>query len=317
LNPVRDLPEVAERLRADSLFPLGSGWYAQRVGSLPDFRPRDLLTWAGERWQRLQEGAASLPAAEWLARWPAVPLGKVREAALDLAALVDRKVDEKLAECIAQRRREPASLPPDEDHLARLVFGLLRSCAAMDGAPGLREVVRPNLPRSARAPYDLLLRHQDRTGAELRTGVRFLVAHHGNQTTTALRWLLEDARPPQRVFLVSDARVPLPLGRVGREHLAELQRRGPARFRMVELSLEEYLALEALQAVIRLARSGDLEVEFPPGQRRPVSEAEVIASHLRRQRYHARPLLRDLLGKSGCDASEEGWTIDEIMAREG
>jgi hypothetical protein len=148
--------------------------------------------------------------------------------------------------------------------------------------------------------------------------VRFLVAHHGNQTVAALRWLLEDGEPPRRVFLVSDARQPLPLGRVGQENLEELQRRGPGHFRAVELPLEEYLALDALQGVIGLTRAGDLDVEFPPGRRRPVSEAEVIASHHRRQRYLARPLLRALLEEgSGPEPAEETWTFDEIVAREG
>src|SRR5207302_762861 len=42
LAPVGDVPAVAARLAADALFPLGSTWYEQRVGHLPDFRPRDL-----------------------------------------------------------------------------------------------------------------------------------------------------------------------------------------------------------------------------------------------------------------------------------
>src|SRR5205823_689682 len=69
LEPLGALPALQARRAEDALFPLGSAWYAQRVGHLPDFRPRDLLTWAGERWQGLQEGLAGLPAQEWLERW--------------------------------------------------------------------------------------------------------------------------------------------------------------------------------------------------------------------------------------------------------
>jgi hypothetical protein len=63
----------------------------------------------------------------------------------------------------------------------------------------------------------------------------------------------------------------------------------------VELTYEQYAELDALSAVAGEARSGDLEVELPGGQLRPVTEREVIASHQRRGRYAAHPLLRQLL----------------------
>jgi hypothetical protein len=59
---------------------------------------------------------------------------------------------------------------------------------------------------------------------------------------------------------------------------------------------DEYFALEALHAVVGLARSGDLEVLLPSGERRPLTAAEVIASHHRRNRYLSQRVLGELLG---------------------
>jgi hypothetical protein len=132
--------------------------------------------------------------------------------------------------------------------------------------------------------------------------VRFAIAANGNSATASLRRLAEDPDRPERVVLVTDRRQPLPLGPRGREYLNELEQRGPARFRQVDLSFAEYAALDALQAVVGLARTGDLEVAYPSGQRRTVSAAEVIASHHRRQRYLAQPLLCELVGHT------DGWS---------
>ncbi len=56
--------------------------------------------------------------------------------------------------------------------------------------------------------------------------------------------------------------------------------------------------LEALHAVAGRARAGDVEVETRPGRSRPVSPDEVIASNVRRGRYLACAVLRELAGTS-------------------
>jgi hypothetical protein len=61
------------------------------------------------------------------------------------------------------------------------------------------------------------------------------------------------------------------------------------------LTFDRYAELEALQGVVGLARSGDLDIELPGGMSRRVAEQEVIESHLRCGRYLAHPLLRLLL----------------------
>src|SRR5207253_2917071 len=64
----------------------------------------------------------------------------------------------------------------------------------------------------------------------------------------------------------------------------------------------QYASLDALRDVVGMARSGDLEIESPPGTPRPVSEAEVIASHHRKDRYRGNRLLRPLLTEEPAPA---------------
>jgi hypothetical protein len=78
--------------------------------------------------------------------------------------------------------------------------------------------------------------------------------------------------------------------------LNRLQQRAPEGFRHLEVPPDESFALEALHAVVGLARSGDLEVLLPSGERRPLTATEVIASHHRRKRYLGQRVLAELLG---------------------
>jgi hypothetical protein len=63
------------------------------------------------------------------------------------------------------------------------------------------------------------------------------------------------------------------------------------------LTFEEYADLDALQAIVGLARSGDLEIELASGPSRRVSERDVIESHHRQDRYRTAALLREVLGE--------------------
>ena len=64
---------------------------------------------------------------------------------------------------------------------------------------------------------------------------------------------------------------------------------------MLELTFAELVELEALQRVVGLAKSRDLEIEPSPGRGRGVSEQEVIEAYHRHGRYLALPLIRALL----------------------
>jgi hypothetical protein len=303
LEPVASLPEIRALRGKDALFPLGSAWYEQRVGHLADFRPRDLLTWAGERWQALQAGLAGLPPEDWLERWPAVPEGKGSRPEGSLEEAIDRKVDEKLAEQAALRQRQPETLPPSEENLAGLVHELLRQCVGRAESHLLADVRQVAPPRPGSRPaYDLLVSQWRNDGTTGQLGVRFLCTTSAISAAGSLRRLVNNPDRAECVLLVTDERQPMSLGNRGSEYLKELGRPGPRQFRLREIAFADYVALDALQAVVGLARAGDLEVEFPHGRRRPVSEVEVIASHHRRQRYRALPLLRELLDPVGMTA---------------
>jgi hypothetical protein len=109
-----------------------------------------------------------------------------------------------------------------------------------------------------------------------------------------LRRFLKAAAAPGQLVLVTDQRRPLPLGPKGQEYWNKLQQGSPRKFRHVELTFGDILTLDALQAVVGQARSGDLEVEIG-GRSWPLGESDVMEALHRLGRYRSAPLLRDLL----------------------
>jgi hypothetical protein len=142
-------------------------------------------------------------------------------------------------------------------------------------------------PKSGPRPtYDIIVRHREKPGCpETRTALLFVVTASANSATGFLRRAAQDPQPPERVLLITDERRPLPLGNQGGQYLEQLRQRGSQRFQHIELTFAQYAALDALQAVVWMARSGDLRV----------SERDVVASHHRRGRYLALPPLREVL----------------------
>jgi hypothetical protein len=322
LNPAEGLAIVQARLdaflapfaalvsahrRADPLFPLGRGWQERYFQDKVEVRPRDVINWAREGWRQQQEVARQGGEA-WLAEWPcgagvspaspeAVSPTRQRGSPSPEEELIDRKVDEKMAEYRDGRLREEGP-PPDADHLAGLLLGLLQQCRDAGHLGGVQEVERlPPVRCRPPPPHDLtFLQTRPEGGPPRRTGVVVVIASNATAVTGFLRRLCEDARPPDRVVLVTDERVGLPLGPQGQEHLQEL-RRGRC-FQHLEVAPREYAELESLHQVARRARAGDLEIEPRPGEVRPVQEREVLDSHHRRGRYLASHLLAALLEMS-------------------
>ena len=66
LEPFLTLPEVRDRVEQDTLFPLGSDWHAQRCGGLSEFRTRDVIHWARDRWGQQQAKIRELGGPAWL-----------------------------------------------------------------------------------------------------------------------------------------------------------------------------------------------------------------------------------------------------------
>ena len=320
IQPYLGLDPVRRRWEKDALFPLGTAWFEDALGDKTAVRPRDVVTWTRQGWHREQEALRRLGGPRWLETW-----GERRTRRADdlpgatLDEVIDRKVDQKIQEHRAQRQREPQTLPPDADNLAGLVYTLLQQCRDQDEPPAVREVRRVETPKNGPRPsYHLLVRQQEANGRERTTGLIFLATANANSTAACLRRLLLDAQPPERVFVITEERRPLALGPQGKKHLERLRCRSAAAFRHIEIAFTDYAGLDALQAAVRMARSGDLEVEWPPGQTRPVSEPEVIRSHQRRRRYHRYSPLRDLWGAAMPEEAEgpPPFTPDEKDARE-
>lgn len=293
LEPFRELGPVRARREQDGLFPLGRAWHDEFLRDKIEVRPRDVLNGAREGWRREQQRLGEVGGSAWLEQWGARQ--PVVKGPVELPAdALDRKVAQKLAELQARRRQEPHTLPPDAGNLAGLVFALLKQCRQVGTEHRLLDVRRPPMPKPRKPPtYDLIVR-QSCGAEEVRTGLRFVATRSAGSTAAALRRLVQDPRPPEHVLLVTDERLPLRLAARGEQYLEQLQQLGERRFRHVELTFEDYAALDALQAVVGLARAGDLEIEPRPGQPRPVTEQEVIESNRRQRRYQTAPLLRDL-----------------------
>jgi hypothetical protein len=96
--------------------------------------------------------------------------------------------------------------------------------------------------------------------------------------------------------LIVDARDPLQLAEAGQACLDKLKSYSN-RFTLQSLDFEQYATLESFEAVVGLARSGDLEAVPPDGLIRPISEREVYESHHRHQRYLSPLILCQILGK--------------------
>jgi hypothetical protein len=306
LEPLVLLPGVKAQVGQDSLFPLGRGWYAERVGGLVDVQPRRVIDWGRERWEEQQARLAAEPLAEWLKTWerfgpPPPPLPRTQA--------VDALVGEKIGELVARRKQEPHTLPPGPENLSELVRTLLGQCLGRPAQYALAGVVQRASPKKTqRAPYDFEVRKAAGPGgAESGTGVLFVGTGSATSATGSLRRLLQATGPgqPESLLLVTEERLPLKVGAAGLGYLNDLSKPGKPPFTRLVLTFDQYAELDSLQAVVGLALSGDLEVDAGPGESRTVREDEVVASHHRGGRYLAHPLLRELLGENKATTEQE------------
>jgi hypothetical protein len=215
----------------------------------------------------------------------------------EIEAEIDRIVDRKIEEQVAHRRLHPGSLPPDAGNLAGLSELVLAHCDGNGaGRPYTVRGVERMKMRAGRLPaYDLKVRERREDGKEIVTGVLF-VTNIGLSATTALKRLLEDDQPPDhRILVTDDERRPLKVGARGAEYYRDLQKLGLGKFEHLKIGFDQCARLDALEAVVNLARAGDLAIEAPRGTNRPVAAREVIESHHRQNRYLNHPLLRPLL----------------------
>jgi hypothetical protein len=321
LEPFVSVPAVKEQLTQDSLFPLGRVWYDQRVSDSPDVQPRRVIDWARERWEQHQARLAAEAVTDWLGSWaregPVVRRGAREET-------VDALVAEKIAELTARRRQEPHTLPPSAENLAGLVHTLLQQCLNRPGQYPLTRLSRPvALKKTMRPPYHFRTHGAEQSdGKAPDVGVLFVGTGSATSAAGSLRRLVQAlaTATPARLLLVTEERQPLKLARAGQDYLKQLSARGSPAFSQKTLTFEQYAQLDALEAVVGLARSGDLEVEVGPGESPAVREDEVIASHHRHGRYLQQTLLAALLdlgpGKDPDPTHTKPPPVDEKDLRE-
>ncbi|HEV3115734.1 MAG TPA: hypothetical protein VGY58_01695, partial [Gemmataceae bacterium] len=304
-EPFADLEPLQSRLRADALFPLGKPWADEFLQNKIDVRPRDVLNWAREGWRREQQHLAHVDRSEWWLHRAGEKHadGAAPPTAVQIQQAIDQKIAQKIAEHEAQRQAEPDTLAPDADNLAGLVYALLNECLDEGLSYPVAAIERlASSPDRARNPYLLARIRGAGEEHETRVGLVFVSTASATSATAALRRLAREAQWPDRLLLITDARQPLPLAAKGREYLRRLEARGQDRFQRLELSFDQYAQLDALQASVGVARSGDLEIDLPGGQTRLVSEQEVIQSNVRCGRYQNAAILRELLGEATVSA---------------
>lgn len=281
LTPFEGEAEVKRHAFADRLFPLGEAWFADRFKNLTDIRPRRMIDAARERWEELQKSLdAASDKAKWLEQWP--NFGIIKPPVRKPEELIDEQVEKEVGGRVAKHTAKPGDLPPNADNLCGLVESLL-------AAGGVGLAVERTGTGSA---YDLLVKEAGAGGrGEQATGLVFVTSGNAVSVAAALRRPLDDKKRPARVLLVTDARVPLALGKLatakGRKYYDDLKKL-PG-FEHLTLPLSEYAALEALDTVARQA--ADLEISPHGAPARPLKKDEVFASYRRTGRLKAHPLL--------------------------
>lgn len=295
LSPFESLPAINEQFKGDGLFPLGSAWFRRMQGDSLELRPRDVLSWGRERWREIKQQIHDHSGAAWLAHWENKP-GPEPEppGEAEILACIDDKVAKKLEETVASRKLDAGNLPADAGNLLGLTKQLLEQCLDRGQGYTLRRVE----PRGKKA-VDLVV-HEQRPGdgQAVQNHVQFVVTGSKISAAFHLRKLLDSKGADCRVLVTDNDRFPLQLGAKGREYLEALEKLGN-RFVYVPLSFEQYAQLDALQAVVGQARSGDLEIEPRANCILPVTEEEVVDSHHRHRRYEQHPLLRIFLAEEG------------------
>jgi hypothetical protein len=304
--PFLGLDKVNLAREEDPLFPLGRAWSARTLLEQIEIRPRDVINLAHRGWQQQQARLRQVGGEDWLLSWAS---GEAPEPAPPAfwspgqrLAAIDKEVERQLLGARNELHAAPGNMPSDADQLAGVLNDVLQRLR--EPPLDLVEVERIPSPRRGAPPaYHLSLRRRTASG-ETTTGVLVMATGAAVAVTAFLKRLRQKSQPLDRVVLVTDERVGMPLGDKGEEHLEALKQRGPGQFLVLELTFSEHAELEALSAVLGRAKSGDLEVEPPGRPPEKVTVQEVIASPAWRKRALGHRLLRELAAAPAPAAAE-------------
>lgn len=186
LKSFEDLVEVQSHIKRDPLFPLGTKWFDKLGGDAIDFRPRDVLTLADDRWRAIRAELEQTDGRDWLEHWPrydSLPSPPGELTPEQIAAAVAAKVGQKLTEAVNSRRLHLGTLPADAGNLLGITRQLLQQCLDRPQYT-LAEIVSPT--KAARVKVDLVVRETERnTGKPVVNHVQFVVT--GSKTTAAAK----------------------------------------------------------------------------------------------------------------------------------
>jgi hypothetical protein len=205
----------------------------------------------------------------------------------------EESIDEVIGQAITDylaARPQPRELPSDAEQVGELILNLLQQCHSVDKGYGVVQAERVPTWKATPAVCDLVVRQQADGNAILRTGILVFTANRATAIAGYLKRLATETQPFDRLFLITEEHVGLPLGPRGMEYLQDLQQRSSVQLHTLELTADEHAEMAAMRAVVRQARGGSLTVD---GER--ITEAEAIASHHRRQRYLASRFLAAIL----------------------
>jgi hypothetical protein len=310
-----NVSEIQQLRDQDSLFPLGENWsrqtlFDQNGEQKSDLRPRTVINQAAAAWDREAAEIAQTNIDDWLASWPhtAATTSTLESAApLDIAQLIDVRVADKLEEHRQSRLLRPEELPVDAGNVAGLLTSILKSCESADAQyksddySKFAGIVAQTSKTRKKQAFQFIIEHNSdlSNSSKRKLGIAIAEASGGNAATNLLKRIiteLESPNGPDRAILIVDGREPLQLAETGQSYLDKLKSM-TGRFTLETLDFEQYALLDAYEAVVGLARSGDLEAALPGGLSRPINEAEVYESHHRNQRYLTPPILCQLVGK--------------------
>ncbi len=315
LTRFESLTEIGELRKRDTLFPLGSEWGRQTLFEASgeqksDLRPRTIINQAGLAWDQQSRELQKQGVADWLHTWSehgrdSLKVLNVND--VDIVQLIDTKISAKIEEHRQSRMLRPEELPVDAGNVVGLLTTLLNICGKA-GSPfrtdqyGRFGGILISSAKSRKKPaFQLVVEHlpDSPQGIKRTTGVTVADASSGLVATNMLKRILaefEGPNGPDRSILIVDGREPLQLAGAGQSCLEKLKSFN-GRFSIEILDFDQYATLDAFEAVVGLARSGDLEAVLPDGISRPINEAEVYESLHRNQRYLEPSVLCQLLGK--------------------
>jgi hypothetical protein len=205
----------------------------------------------------------------------------------------EETIDQVLAGVIADylsARTPRRELPADAEQVAELILNLLQQCVTADAGYGVIQAERVPSWKATPTACDLVVRQQADGDAVLRTGILVLTGNRATAVAGYLRRLTTESQPFDRLFLIAEEGIGLPLGPRGLEYLQDLQQRTSVQLHTLDLNITEHTELSALRVSVRQARGGTLSAD---GEQ--ITEAEAIASHHRQQRFLASRFLASIL----------------------